>query len=332
MPRRQAQVTVVGGGPAGSAAALSAILGGASVEIQEKSRFPRHKVCGEFVSPEVFPLLEDLGVAVAFLDARPARIRRLRLCFGGRETTAVLPEPAYGLSRFVFDQLLFDSACRAGAVPLIRAGVPSGLRVIANGRRAAAPGIARGRRLFGFKSHFRGPANDTIELHFFDRGYLGISAVEGGLTNVCGLASEAALGRMGFEYDALLEMVPSVRERLAPLERAMGWLTTGPLIFGNRFREVPPLDTYYSGDALAFVDPFTGSGMYSAVLTGRIAGASVAEGIAPEEHLRRCRRALGRGLAVSRLFRSAVTAGCARHFARFLPARWLYYATRPRSV
>jgi flavin-dependent dehydrogenase len=103
-------VTIMGGGPAGSAAALAARAEGAGVELIEKSRLPRHKVCGEFFSPEIEKELEALGVWDEFLAAGPARIRRMALCFGARVKTAELPEGGWGLSRFVFDAMLWGKA------------------------------------------------------------------------------------------------------------------------------------------------------------------------------------------------------------------------------
>lgn len=300
------------------------------MELHEKSKFPRHKVCGEFLSPEIVPLLEQLGADGPFFDAHPARITRLILRFGAREKTAALPEAAYGLSRFVLDQLLFQHALLAGAQHCDTRQELPGARIIrANGRQITAPARSRGTRLFGFKSHFRGPANDAIELHFFESGYAGISSIEGGLTNVCGIAAESALAPVNFEYDQLLATVPSVAERVRPLNRAMPWLTTGPLVFANRFEERPPVDTYYAGDALSFVDPFTGSGMYCAVLTGMLAGRSASQGLATAEHLRLCREALGRPFAFASLFRNAITSGWAQHVAPFVPARLLFRLTRP---
>ena len=54
-------IKIVGGGPAGSAAAIAALDGGASVRIVEKSRTPQHKVCGEFLAAETCRVLEELG-------------------------------------------------------------------------------------------------------------------------------------------------------------------------------------------------------------------------------------------------------------------------------
>jgi flavin-dependent dehydrogenase len=65
-------VDVVGGGPAGVMAAFAAMREGAPVRIFEKSAFPRHKVCGEFLSPAILPLLRRAGCEAGFLQLRPA--------------------------------------------------------------------------------------------------------------------------------------------------------------------------------------------------------------------------------------------------------------------
>ncbi|MDQ2950518.1 MAG: tryptophan 7-halogenase, partial [Acidobacteriota bacterium] len=109
-------VHIVGGGPAGSSAAIAARQEGRAVCLIEKSRFPRHKVCGEFLSPEIAPILESLGVWSSFLSARPARIGHLELHFGSFQTRCKLPDIAYGLSRYRFDELLFARAIQIGAV------------------------------------------------------------------------------------------------------------------------------------------------------------------------------------------------------------------------
>jgi flavin-dependent dehydrogenase len=51
---------VVGGGPAGTSAAITCARHGARVLLLERGQFPRHKVCGEFVSAESLELLSDL--------------------------------------------------------------------------------------------------------------------------------------------------------------------------------------------------------------------------------------------------------------------------------
>src|SRR5262249_62286111 len=96
--------------------------------------------------------------------------------------------------------------------------------ILAHGRAGRA---SRGERLFGFKAHFRGPADDAVELFFGDRMYAGVSAVEDGATNVCGLAPESTLAAHGFTIDRLIESWTALERRVRPLERTMDWLVTG---------------------------------------------------------------------------------------------------------
>lgn len=332
MPGISPSVTVIGGGPAGSAAAIAATLRGSRVVLYEKSRFPRHKVCGEFLSPEVAPALDRLGVWERFLACGPARVRRLRLHFGTREKTSVLPEAAWALSRYRFDQLLAERASMLGVQVRREVGVNRGDSpcVIAHGRRAA--GCEKGRRLFGFKAHFEGPPDDAVELFFFDGCYTGVTAVEEGRTNVCGLAPEHVLAAHGFDYDAIVDGLPALSARLRPLGRAMDWLSTGPLVFGNAFTTPGPEDAYLAGDALSFVDPFTGSGLLSAVLTGELAGKYAAHGALASAYRRECRSLLGTPFHMAGVFRTLVLTGWAPYLAALAPSRWLFTLTRPHPA
>ena len=128
-------VHVVGGGPAGVMAAFAAMREGAGVRIFEKSAFPRHKVCGEFLSPAILPLLRRAGCEAGFLQLRPAVLSAMRLHFGTRVIRHPLPEPAYGLSRYELDRLLLEHAASAGA-QVVREALQRCLR-LRFGRRAA---------------------------------------------------------------------------------------------------------------------------------------------------------------------------------------------------
>ncbi|MBY0505624.1 MAG: FAD-dependent monooxygenase [Bryobacteraceae bacterium] len=324
MPER---VLVVGGGLAGSAAAIAAQAHGASVTIVEKSRLPRHKVCGEFLSPRTFEILRDLGVADAFHSCRPALMRRVVLNFAGREKRFALPAPAYGLSRYALDELLLSHARSLGATLVSeRPQEVFGRTVLAYGRTQSAP---KGNRLFGFKAHFAGEANDAVELYFFGEGYVGVNPVEGGITNVCGLALESVMRQHGFDTDTLIASIPALRERVRPLTRQMDWLRVGPVIFSNRFRESPAPGEYRAGDALSFVDPFTGSGMLGALLSGQAAGLAAATGQAPQSYQNAMRQVLGRSYGISGIIRWGLRKSWAPWAAQALSGRLLFAATRP---
>jgi flavin-dependent dehydrogenase len=316
-------ITILGGGPAGASAAISALNHGASCRLIEKSKFPRHKVCGEFFSPEIQAELALLGVWDAFQSAGPARIERMRLCFGSRETTSRLSEAAWGLSRHAFDSLMFQRAIELGAV--VSGETKTAPDVIACGRKQ--DGSPRGRRLFGFKAHFDGPTGDAVELFFFRGCYVGVAPIENGLTNVCGLGPEDFLKRFDFDFDAVVTQSPALTHRLRPLTRAMKWISTGPLQYRQAFDNST---SYLAGDALSFVDPFTGSGLLSALKTGSLAGMAAARGELPVDHLTRCRAALRKPFEVSSIFRRAIASGLADRLIGLVPARALFTLTRPR--
>ena len=318
-------IRIIGGGPAGCAAALAALSEGSAVTIYEKSRFPRHKVCGEFLSPELSHVLESLGLWSGFLAAGPARLTRAVLHFGTHAKRFRLPEPAYSLSRYRFDDLLLREAALRGAEVRIEPAKPGEApTVVAHGRQASAPA---GERLFGFKAHYRGPVDDAMELFLFKGCYVGVSCVEQRVTNVCGLAPERLLRECGFAPEALF--TGALRDRVAPLERAMEWLITGPLVFHDELRSRSHV--YLAGDSLGFVDPFTGSGMLAALLTGRLAGEAAARGSSVEQHQAGCRRLLRRQYSAASLLRQLLGAGLAETLAAFVPGRLLYRLTRPAA-
>jgi geranylgeranyl reductase family protein len=117
----RADVVVVGAGPAGSSAAFRLARSGFDVILVDRSRFPRDKPCGEFLSPGATPILEELGVRPAIEAAGASRIGRVRIVIHGRAVELVFPDdlgiPPWGfsLSRLALDAVLLDAARRAGA-------------------------------------------------------------------------------------------------------------------------------------------------------------------------------------------------------------------------
>src|SRR5271166_6633482 len=113
----QLDLAVVGGGPAGSSAAITAARMGAKVGLFEARDFPRHRVCGEFVSAESFDLLagllQDTPRAASVFTRAPA-IKVMRLLFGGRVIEVELSPPGLSITRYDLDALLWDAAQRSG--------------------------------------------------------------------------------------------------------------------------------------------------------------------------------------------------------------------------
>ena len=170
--------------------------------------------------------------------------------------------------------------------------------------------------------------DDAVELFFFDRCYVGVSCIEAGQTNVCGLAPENFLSRFGFEYDGIVMHCPALSDRLKALRRVTPWFSTGPLEYGQAFAN--PGDVYPAGDALSFVDPFTGSGLLAAVRSGAMAGRAAAIGQPVTEYLRECRASLRQPFQVAGVLRRALEGGWAERLLPLAPARLLFALTRPK--
>ena len=105
---------VAGAGPAGSACAITAARGGARVLLLEKDKLPRHKVCGEFVSPESLHLLESLlGEKFNSFDLKP-QIGAARIFLGRKMISLPVSPPARSISRFELDKELLQTARSTG--------------------------------------------------------------------------------------------------------------------------------------------------------------------------------------------------------------------------
>jgi flavin-dependent dehydrogenase len=321
-------VAIIGAGPAGST--LAALLAGRGVDVAlyDRDVFPRDKLCGEFLSYDALPILEPLGVVDAIDRAGAPRIDRCRVVGTKRTYEFAFPHSARGVSRFYFDDLLLRTAGERGAKR--RDGVTiasldevdAKIVVGAWGRwgrfdqqlqRAFVRN--RTRRNFGFKRHYvkdssslsgeaRSPVlrRDSIELYSFRQGYLGVNAVEGGITNICGLVHASRLTGHKGRWDAFIETIrreePRLEELYAKHEPAQdGYLSSEPVIF--RARSAVEVGVFMIGDASGVIDPLTGNGMAMAIQSALLVAPFLlrlletpAQRAAIEDEYRRAHRAM----------------------------------------
>jgi geranylgeranyl reductase family protein len=133
-------VVVVGAGPAGSATAALLAQRGHDVLVLDSARFPRDKVCGEGLSPEAWPILDEMGASAGVHALSPWPLRGMRLVspdgtsFAGRYRDRV--RPGFALRRLDLDAALVAAARRAGAE------VREGVRALAPVQRPGDEGVA----------------------------------------------------------------------------------------------------------------------------------------------------------------------------------------------
>src|SRR5271165_5716357 len=293
---RQFDLAIVGGGPAGASAAIAAARMGAKVVLFDARDFPRHRVCGEFVSAESLDLLagllQDTPGAVSVFARAPA-IKLMRLLFGGRVIEVGLSPPGLSITRYDLDVLLWDAAQRAGVevhsnceVIGSDGGGPFTLQSSSGSYPAKAVIIAAGRwsqftpdrtlppgpRWIGLKAHFReSKARPSTDLYFFENGYCGVQPVAADVVNACAMVRS--------DRATSLEQVFALHPELA--ERAAGWdvvvqpISTAPLVY----RQPQPIrdNMMFVGDAAAFIDPFAGDGISIALRSGRVAAECLTE-------------------------------------------------------
>ncbi len=309
-------VAIIGAGPAGSSAAIQLAAKGYSVVLLDKERFPREKLCGDFLNPVNWPLLRELKVERAVLARPHEKISIFRFTsFSGEEAEIPLPAErdeavvGLGLRRLDLDHVLLERAKTLGVTvldgwkPKELERQPNGwilkadksdafgelganMLIGADGRNSwvahhlglADPAAMQGRSVgFQFRLKCANRATGKVEIHLFPGGYAG----------VVGLDGDAVTLGLAIEKHRLLDGRPeqSLLESILPQNPWLKEMLRGARVIEMRSTYpvyFPPRRAYADGvllvgDAARVSEPVTGEGIYFALKSGVFAARTVDE-------------------------------------------------------
>lgn len=297
---------VLGGGPAGSLAALLLARGGARVTLVEQNRFPRDKVCGECLSDLGRQVLRRHGLEAGLVQTGRS-IDAAVLIGRARSVRLRLPRPMLGVSRSTMDAALLAAAATAGvdvrqparaeAVEVEGDAITVRVRdlisnrvtteradwvVLADGRGTLSADRPAATGDLGIKAHFvRVEADaDAVTLYGGFGCYGGVAPIEGGRWNAAFSVPRsmvaAARGDIQAVWDRLLSESAVMRSHFASAERISEWLAS-PLP-----RHAPPARIVGRivsvGAAACAIEPVGGEGMGTALRSAELAAAAILAG------------------------------------------------------
>jgi 2-polyprenyl-6-methoxyphenol hydroxylase-like FAD-dependent oxidoreductase len=308
-------ITIVGGGLAGLTLGIGLRERGVPVAIHEAGHYPRHRVCGEFISGRGHATLARLGLR-ELLDQAGAVSARTAAFFSTTQSTAPrpLPSAALCLSRFKLDAALAEKFRELGGEfhegDRFAGDFAEGI-VRATGRRVQTE--AGGSRWFGLKIHARNvPLAADLEMHVSPRGYVGLCKINDGEVNVCGLFRKAAgeNAETKTRHELLRGQPDSpLRQRLAHAEFDENSFCA---VAGLSMQPQPAVARVEIcvGDAITMIPPITGNGMSMALESAELAVAPLVAWSRDEMSWNEARHKIARG--------------CDAAFARRLAwAKWL---------
>lgn len=292
------EVVIIGGGLAGLVAAIHLSKIGIPVILIEKNSFPKHKVCGEYISNEVIPYFDWLGIHIE--ELKPSAINHLDFSTKtGKNISCNLPLGGFGISRYALDNFLYQKAISQKCTILQESVIDvvfendlfsitlSNQKIInskivigAYGKRSNIDQVLN--RSFiknksfwlAAKGHYEGefPSN-LVGLHNFEGGYCGISKVENSIINICYLANyknfKPYKDLKSFQEEVLCKNphLKAIFENAAPVFEKP--LTISQISFDKK----KPVENHILmiGDTAGLIHPLCGNGMAMAIHSAKIA-------------------------------------------------------------
>lgn len=287
-------IAIIGGGLAGLTSSVILAHAGYEVVLFEKKDYPRHKVCGEYISNEIRPLLESLGLYPD--DPKPVNINRFQ--FSSRSQAPVetkMEMGGFGISRYALDKHLYKKALEAGVQVIVNTEVTavdfweetefrlsttdkrtyrSRVVVGAQGKRSSLDkGLSRQfmnktTEYIAVKQHFRAEfPEDLVALHNFEGGYAGLSMVEDQRVNMCYLTSTRVFKKYRDLDDFQTQHLSRNTSLASFLENAEPIFDKPLVISQVNFDPKLAVEAHFlmCGDSAGLIHPLCGNGMAMAI-------------------------------------------------------------------
>lgn len=300
--RKILDVLIVGGGLAGLCSAIHLSKSGKNVTLIEKGKYPRHKVCGEYVSNEVLPYLRVLGIDP--FEAGAVKIDTLDFALpNGASIHARLPLGGFSISRYALDRMLMEKALEEGARfiqdtvtdigfggELFEVKTRNGLVLKAEfvigayGKRSLLDKKLERRFMqqpasyVAVKAHYSGSyPKHQVGLYNFEGGYCGVSNVEGGKLNLCYIADTRHFAKYR-NPEKFQEQVLFKNKELEAVFVNSILEFDKPLSISNISFEPKVLvedHILMAGDSAGMIHPLCGNGMGMAIGAAEIASNTI---------------------------------------------------------
>ncbi|MFV8337274.1 NAD(P)/FAD-dependent oxidoreductase [Flavobacterium sp. RSP29] len=291
------EVIIVGGGLAGLTSAIHLSKLGLQVTVVEKNSFPKHKVCGEYISNEVLPYLNWLDLNIT--DLKPTHITKLEFSsVSGKIIKGILPLGGFGISRFTLDEHLYKKALENGCKILqdnvenivfgtnqftVRTAnkniLKSEIVIGAFGKRSTIDQklnrdfIRKKSYWLAVKAHYSGDfPNDSVGLHNFKGGYCGVSKVENEMINICYLTDYKTFKQFK-NIDEYQKSVVFENPHLRVIFEKSNLLFEKPLTISQiSFEKKQAVENHILmiGDTAGLIHPLCGNGMAMAIHSAKI--------------------------------------------------------------
>lgn len=291
-------VLIIGGGLAGLSSAIHLAKHNFSVVVIEKNSYPKHKVCGEYISNEVIPYLNYLDIGVFDLGAK--KISKFELTTTKNKQIKVnLGLGGFGISRFCLDEAMAKKAVENG-VQIIEDNVIdikfindeffvttktnqkfiSKIAIGAFGKRSNLDVelhrtfIKKKSPYLAVKTHVKGDfPDDLVALHNFQGGYCGVSKVEDGNINVCYITNFEAFKKHK-DIETFQKKVLFKNNKLKAIFENTEPVFKTPLTISQiSFETKQPVENHVimCGDTAGMIHPLCGNGMSMAIRSAQIA-------------------------------------------------------------